>query len=201
MMGSTMDRMRRSAVGAALVLALVAAPSASWSESGDGLSNEAGIGALAALSTLIYGPVKLTYATLGLLFGGMSWGLSGGDPQVLDSVITAAVRGDYVVTPEHIRMERTLEFYGQKPQYREVQHAAAAPAAAVFVEEDYSDPRSAGAPRGAPASVSRPGGRLSGTGHGEVLCSRTRWGRTPLRTSSSRSRPACCRCCRRACCR
>ena len=58
--------------------------------------------------------------TLGLLVGGAAWGLSGGDAEVLDSVITAAVRGDYVVTPEHIRMERGLEFYGRAPQYREV---------------------------------------------------------------------------------
>lgn len=122
---------------AALVLVLATAPTAAWSEADDGLSNEAGIGALAALSTLIYGPVKLTYATLGLLFGGVSWGLSGGDQQVLDSVITASVRGDYVVTPEHIRMEKPLEFYGQAPQYREVRQASAPPPAELFVEEDY----------------------------------------------------------------
>ena len=139
-----MKRMRRGALGGALILALAVAPTAAWSEGDDGLGNEAGIGALAALSTLLYGPAKLGYATLGLLFGGVSWGLSGGDQQVLDSVITAAVRGDYVVTPEHIRMERPLEFYGQEPRYREVQQAAIAPMAPppppqaeVFVEEDY----------------------------------------------------------------
>jgi len=135
-----MTMMRRSALAGALILAVVAAPTAAWSEE-EALSSEAGIGALSALSTLIYGPTKIAYATLGLVFGGMAWGLSGGDQQVFDSVITASVRGDYVVTPEHIRMERGLEFYGQEPRYREVQHASAmapaAPPEGSFYEEDY----------------------------------------------------------------
>jgi hypothetical protein len=133
-----MNAVRRSALFAALILAVAAAPTAALAEQDSGLSNEAGIGALSALSTLLYGPVKLTYATLGLMIGGAAWGLSGGDPQVLDSVVTAAVRGDYVVTPEHIRMERGLEFYGRAPRYREVQQASvAAPPDAGFAEQDY----------------------------------------------------------------
>jgi len=137
-----MTRMRYGALTGALALALVAAPTAAWSEDGAGLSNEAGIGALSALSTLIYGPVKLAYATLGLVIGGTAWGLAGGDGEVLDSVLTASVRGDYVVTPEHIRMERGLEFYGQKPRYRAQHDVATAPQATAppeggFYEEDY----------------------------------------------------------------
>jgi hypothetical protein len=122
-----------------MILALAATPTVARAEIGTDLPNEGGIGAVAALSTLIYGPVKLCYATLGLLVGGTAWGLSGGDAEVLDSVITAAVRGDYVVTPEHIRMERSLEFYGRAPQYREVQQAAAAapPPDASFESSDY----------------------------------------------------------------
>ena len=136
-----MNAVRRSALLSALILALAAAPTAAWAD-GD-LPNEGGIGAVAALSTLIYGPVKLTYATLGLFIGGAAWGLSGGDQSVLESVVTPAVRGDYVVTPEHIRMERGLEFYGRDPQNREVQAAAAGstasapPPDAAFQASDY----------------------------------------------------------------
>lgn len=130
-----MNAVRRGALIAALASALLAAPTAAWSE--DGMGSEAGVGAAAALSTLIYGPVKLVYATLGLIIGGTAWGLSGGDHDVLDAVITPSVRGDYVVTPEHIRMERGLEFYGQNPTYRSstVQHAAVVEEG--FIEEDY----------------------------------------------------------------
>jgi hypothetical protein len=132
-----MNAVRRSVLLSALILAMAAAPTAAWADMGTEVPNEGGIGAVAALSTLIYGPVKLTYATLGLLIGGAAWGLSGGDQQVLEAVVTPALRGDYVVTPEHIRMERGLEFYGRDPQFREVQQAAAAPPEASVQSSDY----------------------------------------------------------------
>jgi hypothetical protein len=132
-----MNAVRRSALLSALILAMAAAPTAAWADMGTEVPNEGGIGAVAALSTLIYGPVKLTYATLGLLIGGAAWGLSGGDQQVLEAVVTPALRGDYVVTPEHIRMERGLEFYGRDPQYQEVQQASVAPPDAALQTSDY----------------------------------------------------------------
>ncbi len=131
-----MNAVRRSAILTALILVVAAAPTAARADLGSGPS-EGGIGAVAALSTLIYGPVKLCYATMGLLIGGMGWGLSGGDTQVLEAIVSPAVRGDYVLTPDHIRMERTIEFYGREPQYREVQQAAAAPPDASFESADY----------------------------------------------------------------
>jgi hypothetical protein len=106
----------------ACILALAIAPSAAYAEE-DGLTNEAGVGMLAALSTLIYGPAKIVYASSGLIFGGVAWALSGGDNDVMQAVITPSVRGDYVVTPAHIRMEQSLEFLGRDPRYRATQHA------------------------------------------------------------------------------
>ena len=79
---------------------------------------EAGLGAGAAVATLVYGPVKVVYATLGLVFGGFAWALSGGDSDVANAIITPSVRGDYVVTPEALRGERRLEFIGRDPAYR-----------------------------------------------------------------------------------
>jgi hypothetical protein len=132
-----MNIVRRSALLSALILAMAAAPTAAWADMGSDLPNEGGIGAVAALSTLIYGPVKLTYATLGLLIGGAAWGLSGGDQQVLEAVVNPALRGDYVVTPEHIRLERGLEFYGKDPGSRGVQQAAVVPPDAAVQSADY----------------------------------------------------------------
>ena len=137
-----MNAVRRSALLFALMVSM-AVPTAARADMGSGLPNEGGIGAVAALSTLIYGPVKLVYATLGLIIGGSAWGLSGGDQSVLEAVVTPAVRGDYVVTPEHIRMERGLEFYGRDPQYRDVRQAATGstgptpPPDAAFQASDY----------------------------------------------------------------
>ena len=73
---------------------------------------------VSALATLLYGPVKVIYAASGLIFGGLAWGLSGGDGDVLRAVMTPAVRGDYVITPSILRGERPLEFFGRSPEYR-----------------------------------------------------------------------------------
>ncbi len=81
-------------------------------------ASEAGFGALAALSSLVYGPLKVVYATGGLIFGGFAWALSGGDRDVMNAVFTPAVRGDYVVTPAHLRGEKPLEFFGRDPAHR-----------------------------------------------------------------------------------
>ena len=89
----------------------------------EALTSEAGIGMAAALATLVYGPVKIAYATLGLVFGGAAYGLSGGDADVLHAVVTPAVRGDYVVKPANVTMNESLEFFGREPEYRYSQTA------------------------------------------------------------------------------
>ena len=45
-------------------------------------------------------------------------GLTGGDGAVMNTIITSTVRGDYVVTPDHLRGRQTLEFLGRDPAYR-----------------------------------------------------------------------------------
>jgi hypothetical protein len=106
---------------AALVVSIQPGPAFAAGDTGDTgeTASEAGIGAGAALCSLIYGPVKITYATLGLIIGGMAWGLSGGDSEVMRAVVIPAVRGDYVVTPSILRGERTLEFIGRRPGYEQ----------------------------------------------------------------------------------
>ncbi len=85
---------------------------------GDGASAAAVAGPVAGLCTLIYSPLKMTYAALGLVIGGIAWGLSAGDASVLHALVTPSIRGDYVVTPDHIRRRRKLEFFGREPAYR-----------------------------------------------------------------------------------
>ncbi len=80
-------------------------------------SSEVGYGVLSALTSLIYAPVKIAYAIGGGIIGGFAWLLSAGDNEVMYAVLTPAVRGDYVVTPSHLRGERELEFIGRDPNY------------------------------------------------------------------------------------
>ena len=74
------DTIRLTALVGVLALVLQASPVRAEDESG---ASEAGLGAAAAISSLLYGPIKITYSTLGLVFGGFAWGLSGGDSEVL----------------------------------------------------------------------------------------------------------------------
>jgi hypothetical protein len=115
---------------AALALATALAARPALATDGEAAS-EAGLGVASALASLVYGPVKVVYSALGLVFGGFAYGLSGGDREVMNAVITPAIRGDYVVTPAHLRGERELEFIGRAPEYR--------PQTAV-IEEPYADP-------------------------------------------------------------
>jgi hypothetical protein len=108
-------RARGALLACAVLLAL--APRVARADD-DSMESEGGLGAAAALCTLLYGPVKVLYATGGLLVGGLAWGLSGGDGDVLRAVVTPAVRGDYVVTPSLLRGERPIEFFGKDPEYR-----------------------------------------------------------------------------------
>jgi hypothetical protein len=106
--------MRATLMVGVLVLSLQSSPARA-----EGGASEAGVGAAAAISSLIYGPIKIAYSVLGVVFGGFAWGLSGGDTEVMTAVISPAIRGDYVITPSHVRGERPIEFFGRRPEYRE----------------------------------------------------------------------------------
>jgi hypothetical protein len=72
----------------------------------------AGVGAM--FCTLVYSPLKIAYAASGMVVGGMAWVWSFGSPRVTRPIFTAALRGDYVVTPEHLTGERQLQFRGRR---------------------------------------------------------------------------------------
>ena len=85
---------------------------------------EGGLGGAAALATLVYGPLKLVYALGGATIAGCAWAFSGGDSEVADTVLTRAVRGTYVITPEELRGRKEIEFVGRAPEYRPAQATA-----------------------------------------------------------------------------
>lgn len=95
-------------------MALAGAPvTAMAGETAADTSREGGLGAAAALSSLIYAPIKLVYATGGLLIGGFAWAFTAGDTQVAEKVFTRSVRGTYVITPEILTGEEELVFIGR----------------------------------------------------------------------------------------
>jgi hypothetical protein len=80
------------------------------------VDSEAGIGVAAVLVSLVYTPAKLLYAVGGGAVAGMAYLASAGDQDVTEPILTPSLRGDYVVTPEHLRGEKPLEFFGRAPE-------------------------------------------------------------------------------------
>jgi hypothetical protein len=101
-----------------VALWIAAAPLTARAE--EGMGSEAGLGAAAAACTLLYGPAKLVYAGLGGLGAGLAWLLSAGDNEVAGRVLNRSLRGDYVITPAHLRGERSVVFIGRDPGQQQI---------------------------------------------------------------------------------
>jgi len=107
---------RRPVALLVLVFVIATSPGLAQAQQQDEATWEnGGLGAASAICSLVYGPVKVATAVLGLVIGGLSYPLSGGDGEVTMRIINTSVRGDYVVTPSHLRGERPLEFWGRAP--------------------------------------------------------------------------------------
>lgn len=117
---------------ALLVVGLVGAPSASFAgETAKETGREGGLGAAAALSSLIYGPIKLVYATGGLVVGAFAWAFTAGDTEVASKVFTRSLRGTYVITPDILTGEQDLVFIGRDVEPGEARTEAVASASAA----------------------------------------------------------------------
>jgi hypothetical protein len=98
-----------------LVLALAVASAAHAEEKQErNLGAHFGLGVGAAVCSLVYGPVKVIYATLGTVTSGFAWLFTGGRTDIAREIITASVRGDYVVTPENLTFNEPLVFTGRQ---------------------------------------------------------------------------------------
>lgn len=111
---------RRTLVAWVTAMGIVLAPAMVWAdEDSKDMAKEAGIGVGTAVASLIYAPIKLTYAFGGLIVGGLAWAFSGGDSEVASVVLTPSLRGDYVVTRQQLLGRQEIEFFGRQPEYRD----------------------------------------------------------------------------------
>ncbi len=88
-------------------------------ESNEMSSEEAqriGYGLGSVVASVFYSPLKVTYAGLGLITGGLGYVLSGGRPDVADNIIYPAVRGSYVITPTQLKGQKPVIFIASPPQ-------------------------------------------------------------------------------------
>jgi hypothetical protein len=75
-------------------------------------TNQAALGIGSALLTLVYFPAKLVYATLGGIVGGFTYALTGGDLDTAKEVWEPSFYGTYVITPDHLKGNEPVRFFG-----------------------------------------------------------------------------------------
>ena len=78
-------------------------------------AKQLGLGMGSVLASIVYSPLKVTYAGLGLLTGGIGYVVSGGRTDVAKSIINPAVRGNYIITPSNLQGKERVIFVGPPP--------------------------------------------------------------------------------------
>jgi hypothetical protein len=114
------DPARRSRIGKTrhglallpVVALLAGAPTSAWAGE-QSLVREGGFGFASAVVSVLYGPLKLVYATSGLLLGGSSFLWTWGDQDTAMTIVSMSVGGDYVITPAHLGGTDDIRFTGE----------------------------------------------------------------------------------------
>lgn len=91
------------------VLLAIAAPARA------GGFEDAGWGVGTVLTNVFYMPTKVAYATLGAITGGAAWCVTGGDTDTANKVWVPSLEGTYVVTPNMLRGQESIQFVGGPP--------------------------------------------------------------------------------------
>ncbi len=106
---------RAPSLAAVLGLAFLCAvnPVRASAAEGKELAQTAALGVGSVIATVVYAPLKVAYAVVGSVVGGGAYLVSGFNAETAQAVISPAIRGNYVVTPDHLRQADTLEFVGR----------------------------------------------------------------------------------------
>jgi hypothetical protein len=104
------DRLR--SLGVVLVLSAVLLFSEGARADEEGTVSTGLTGLTAGVCSIIYAPLKILYAGSGIAVSGAALLVSAGDSTAASRVFRNSVRGDYVVTPSHLKGDRTLHFQG-----------------------------------------------------------------------------------------
>ena len=97
-----------------ILVAIALSNSLAVADEGGGYTqlDEAGLGFVSGLSTLIYLPVKSVYAGIGAIVGSFAWALSGGNDEVAKSIWEPSIYGTYVIIPDHFTGNESVRFIG-----------------------------------------------------------------------------------------
>jgi len=108
-----------AAIALAPAAAVALAPSSAEASRGGEIAKQAGLGVGSFFASVLYAPVKIVYATGGLVVGGLAYLVTAGDGDAAKTILVPSTLGDYVVTPNQLRGEEKIEFIGREPGYAE----------------------------------------------------------------------------------
>jgi hypothetical protein len=91
-------------------------PTIAAEERKEATASQFGLGAASFFLTLPYGMVKVVYATLGGIIGGFTYALTAGNERAAKAVWDTSLRGTYIITPDHLKGERAVRFFGSPPE-------------------------------------------------------------------------------------
>jgi hypothetical protein len=92
---------------------LLTAPAA-FADDTDRARNDAGLGMATVLANVFYMPVKIGYAAVGGVTGGLGYLLTGGNREVAEKVWVPALGGDYVLSRDMVAGEDEIDFSGER---------------------------------------------------------------------------------------
>lgn len=99
---------------------------ASAQEGEESQTSEAGLGVASGLLTIVYLPFKLAYAIGGGVVGGVAYLLTGANEDVGKSIWEPSFYGTYVITPDHLKGNEPVRFFGISPyeegKYQELEY-------------------------------------------------------------------------------
>lgn len=105
-----LHRTGRRGFAAVLILSLCLCTTAGAEEESTAATGLSGLAAGA--TSMVYTPLKIVYAGSGLVVSALAFVFSAGDFTAPSRVTRASVRGDWVVTPNHLVGDRDLQFVG-----------------------------------------------------------------------------------------
>jgi len=109
-----MQREARSRWRAALATAALLTAAAAPAQANEPTTmKDALLGIGSGLGTHVYTPIKLVYATTGTAVGGLVWLFSAGHSESMHDVLRTTAGGDYVITPDHLRGVRVVQWTGR----------------------------------------------------------------------------------------
>ena len=116
MTGFMKQRVGRLVVCTFALVVCLGLPVTSWAEDEDSSpGKEAAIGLGSGLLTLVYLPAKVAYAAVGGIVGAFTYGLTGGNLDTAQTVWEPSIYGTYVITPDHLKGNEAVRFYGTSP--------------------------------------------------------------------------------------